>query len=266
MEYKRKKLHLDRRENKMDKKTRIVIKELVEVSLRNKNIIIGFPGMAFVGKMTAESIIRQLGLEKITSIFPIVSPGSVSVDKGMLKPPEIAIYTKKEAPVAVLTAPFQPHSEEGQNEVAHAILEYFADKDAQTIIAAAAYVNPRPSIPRKVYVAATNDQLLQKLSKFGTIEMQGGISGLNGLIPGLAPIYGMEGAVLLGETGEIYVAGGIVDYRSVMELLRIIGELINHQFDLQELQKNAEEVERQIKMAFTPEKPEKEEERPATYM
>ena len=247
-----------------------IVRKHEDFSLEGKLVVIGFPGMALVGKNVADALVRKLQLEKKASIYTIHAPGAVSVEKGILKPAEISLYTREDSPVAVLTSPFQPSSEESQNALAHNILSFLEENNAKRILAAAAYVSPEPALPRKVYVAASSIHLLERLRELGTIVMNGGISGLNGLIPGLAPIYGMEGAVLLGETGEFYVASGIVDYRAAAEVVLVIGRLLNMQLEVSDMISSAESVEKWIRESFRregrEERGEREERRPPTHM
>uniref|UniRef100_A0A7J3ZJV0 Proteasome assembly chaperone family protein n=1 Tax=Fervidicoccus fontis TaxID=683846 RepID=A0A7J3ZJV0_9CREN len=240
-----------------------------DFSLEGKLVVVGFPGMALVGKNVADALVRKFYLEKKASIFTIHAPGAVPVERGILKPAEISLYTKEDSPVAVLTSPFQPSSEESQNALAHSILSFLEKYNAKRVLAAAAYVSPEPALPRRVYVAASSTHLLERLRGLGAIVMNGGISGLNGLIPGLAPVYSMEGAVLLGETGEFYVASGIVDYRAAAEVVLVIGKLLNVQLEVSDMISSAESVERWIRESLRREGEEERGERerePHTHM
>lgn len=223
-----------------------VIIEKKKTILKNKLILVGFPGMAFVGKGVAEYIINALNLDLEVTIHPYHSPANVAVDNGLIIPPTINIYTKREVELAVITSSFQPQSDEGQNIIAHMLLDYLVNKKVFGIISAAAYVTATPSKPRKTYVASTNKDFLKKLLDIGLIPMEGGISGLNGLIPGISHMYGLPGAVILGETSEIYIAGNIMDYLAIASILDVIKKLINIEIDTRELFKKGEEIEEKI--------------------
>ncbi len=235
--------------------------------LRGKTLIVGFPGMAFVGKMTAEYLIEKLMLKRVLTIYPSEAPAAVAVTNGLLEPPSINIYASENHSIGVLTGPFQPKNDESQQRLAHRILEILRKKEVREIIAAAAFVVAKAGEERRVYATATDNELLGKLLDMGCVPMEGGISGLNGLIPALARMYGMRGAVLLGETGEIYVAGGMTDYKSVASVVKIVSEYIGEKIDTTDLYRKAEQLEETIRKAFTitKEKPPKEEE-PSTHM
>ena len=227
-----------------------LILESKEFSLDGKTVIIGFPGMAFIGKMTAEVLIDKLGLQDTATIYTIDSPGVVPVDSGILKPPLIKLYSKPDSPIAVVTSDFQPRSDEGMNRVAHQILKYISSKGASSILAAAAFVKPSVEEKRVVYVASSNEEKLKSFEALGCVRMDGGISGLNGLIPGIAPAYGMDGAVLLGETSELFVAGNLVDYRGVACVVEVISKAFNLKVDLSDIIEKAAMIEKRVREAI----------------
>jgi len=240
-----------------------VIIEKKKMVLKNKLVIVGFPGMALVGKGVADFIIGYLGLEPEVTIHPLSSPSNVVVDGGIMALPTINIYTKRDVGIAVVTSSFQPQSDEGQNAIAHILAEYFASKKVLGVISAAAYVTPNPSKPRRVYVASTSKEFLKRLADMGLIPMTGGISGLNGLIPGIAQLYGVPGATLLGETGEIYMAGNIVDYLAIASVIEIINKIAGLELPVDDLYRKGLEIEEKIAASTVKE----EEEKPSpTYL
>lgn len=213
---------------------------------KNKLAVIGFPGMAYIGKGVADYLINALKLDLEVIIHPIYSPANVVVERGSISPPTINIYSKRDIDVVVITSSFQPQSDEGQNYVAHMLLDYLASKKVQGIMAAAAYVTSSPSKPRRTYVASTNKDLLKKLIEIGLTPIDGGIAGLNGLIPGLSHLYGVPGAVILGETGEVYVAGNIMDPLSIASVLEVFKKVLAVEFDLSELYERGREIEERL--------------------
>lgn len=237
--------------------------------LKGKTLIIGFPGMAFVGKATADILISKLSLEETADIYSYDAPSSIIVNEGVMLAPSIKIYSKNGLDIAVLTASYQPQSEEAQNRLAHELSRKLSEIGVRRIIAAAAYVSPEVPEKRRVFVAATEKRLVNELVEYGCIPMDGGISGLNGLLPGLAEIYGMEGIALLGETGELFVAGGMVDYLSVAEVLKVISTYMQLNLQLDDILSKAKEIEESVKRAIAKSvsmEEERREKEPSTHM
>ncbi|AFH42824.1 PAC2 family protein [Fervidicoccus fontis] len=238
-------------------------------NLRGKTLIVGFPGMALVGKATADFLISKMKLEEYVEFFPVQSPSSVIVMDGIIQPLSIKLYSSSSLQIAVLTASFQPQGEEAQTALAFDLSKKLVDLGFSKIISAAAYVSPEIKNGRKVFVAATNKEFIDELSKVGCVPMNGGISGLNGLIPALAEMYGIEGAVLLGETSEVYVASNVVDYMAVGEILRVLSSYLKFEIDLEDLTSKAKDIDEKIKKAMEKgfqEVAEEKEEQPSTHM
>jgi len=237
--------------------------------LKGKTVIIGFPGMAFVGKAAAEALINKLSLEDVADIYSYDAPSSVVVEEGIIHLPIINLYSKDDIDIAVLTASYQPQSEEAQNRLAHELDRKLSELGVRKIISAAAYVSPEIPEKRRVFVAATDKRLVEEFRELGCTPMDGGISGLNGLLPGLAEVYGMEGAALLGETGELFVAGGMVDYFSVAEVLKVISAYLQLSIQLDDVVSKAKEIEESMKKAIertAAAEEEKREKEPSTHM
>ncbi|MEM0021448.1 MAG: PAC2 family protein [Fervidicoccaceae archaeon] len=236
--------------------------------LSGKTVIVGFPGMAFIGKVTADVLVNKLSLKEVAEIYSYDAPASVGVSEGLIQLPSIKIYSNHDLDLAVLTASYQPQAEEGQNRLAHELSRKLSEIGVRRIISAAAYVTPEVPEKRRVFVAATEKRLVEEFSALGCIPMDGGISGLNGLLPGLAEIYGMEGAALLGETGEFFVAGGMVDYLSVAEIVKVISSYLQLNIAVDELIERAREIEEGVKRAIARSMTmeEKKEKEPSTHM
>jgi proteasome assembly chaperone (PAC2) family protein len=218
--------------------------------LKGKSLIVGFPGMAFVGKAVADVLINKLSLKEIAEIYSYEAPASIIVDNGRMTLPSIKIFSSPNVDIAVLTASYQPQSEEAQNRLAHEILRKLSDAGIKMVISAAAYVSPEAPEKRRVFVAATEERLVEEFVANGCVPMDGGISGLNGLLPAIAEVYGIDGVALLGETSELFVAGGLVDYYSATEVIRVLSSYLRLNVSLDDIIEKAKEVEESIRKAI----------------
>ena len=71
---------------------------------------------------------------------------------------------------------------------------------------------------------------------------EGGISGMNGLLIGIASLRGMEGACLLGET-----SGYVVDAGASKQVLEVLAKLTDTPIDTSKLREKAEETQKVIR-------------------
>jgi hypothetical protein len=78
-------------------------------------------------------------------------------------------------------------------------------------------------------------------SKGVTVMKEGGISGMNGLLIGIASLRGLEGACLLGET-----SGYVVDAAASKSVLDALSGIIEVPIDTAKLREKAEETQKLI--------------------
>jgi len=69
----------------------------------------------------------------------------------------------------------------------------------------------------------------------------GGISGMNGLLTGIAALRGLEGACLLGET-----SGYVVDAGASKAVLELLSKVVGLPVDTSKLKEKAEETQKVI--------------------
>ena len=69
----------------------------------------------------------------------------------------------------------------------------------------------------------------------------GGISGMNGLLIGVAALRGLEGACLLGET-----SGYVVDAGASKAVLELLSKILDIPIDTSKLEEKAEETSKVI--------------------
>jgi len=95
----------------------------------------------------------------------------------------------------------------------------------------------------KVYGTATDGSSLDELKSYGVILMkEGSITGMNGLLIGLAKLRGMQGICLLGET-----SGYIIDANASMAILNVFTKMIGVKVDMSSLTERARETEVMIR-------------------
>ena len=74
-----------------------------------------------------------------------------------------------------------------------------------------------------------------------TLMKDGGISGMNGLLIGVAALRGIEGACLLGET-----SGYVVDAGASKAVLELLSKILDIPIDTSKLEEKAEETSKVI--------------------
>ena len=106
----------------------------------------------------------------------------------------------------------------------------------------AAYITGSFTNSPKVYGAGTSRGMLASLTLTGAPVMKdGGISGMNGILIGMAALRGLEGACLLGET-----SGYVVDAGASKAVLELLSKVIGFPIDTSKLKEKAEETQKVI--------------------
>ncbi len=181
----------------------------------------GMPGIGSVGKVAADYIGTALDCVTFQLMVSTGFPPEVPVEDGIAR----ALQVELRAPVGrddllVLCGDAQPLKPPHMYNLAGEILKALASYEVTDLVTLAAYVG---SSEERVYAVASDRDLALALEEGGVTLLRSGIvGGLNGLLVGLCPSYGMRGACLLGKTdGE-----KAVDLAAAEQLIGAASELL----------------------------------------
>lgn len=212
-------------------------------------LIAGLPGIGLVGKIAVEHLIDELDAMGICKIYSFSFPAQVELNnQGVIKLIEVQVYfwdaKSPNKNIILLTGDTQPQDSQGSYELAETILELASKYGVREVYTMAAYMTGRHPEQPRVFVAATDLNILNRILKRAeAIPMTGGsITGLNGLLIGLAKLYNMSGACLLGET-----SGYVADPGAAKAVLETLAKVLGLQIDTAELEEKAKETSRFIR-------------------
>lgn len=223
-----------------------------EPELRNPSLIAAWPGMGGVAIIAARYLRDKLGAEELATIEPynFFDLGAVSVhDQVVGEPefPESKFYFWRsggEKDLIIFLGEAQPVARGYQ--LANLVLDVaqrFKAKGVYTFAAAPSHIyhTSRP----KILGAATEPRLAEELKGMDVTPMAAGtISGLNGLLLGVAKRRNMEGICLLGEI-PIYTTP-IPNPKSSKAVLEVLIKLLGIELDLAELDEWAKREEEEM--------------------
>jgi len=107
----------------------------------------------------------------------------------------------------------------------------------------AAYITGTFSKTPKVYGTGTSSELVNEFAKYNVEKMiRGNITGMNGIIIGVAKRSKLNGICLLGET-----SGYVIDAGASKAVLEILSKMMGLNLDMGEMNKKAEDTEKMIK-------------------
>ena len=225
----------------------LISERVIEVHETKGTVLVcGLPGSGYVGKLAADHLVSSFRSKRVAEYSSPVFPPQVSVkEDGTVDPPRGELYFvtgKKGKRFFVFTADAQPTTTDGEYELSDAVVKFAKKCGVRKVYTLAAYITGSFSNSPKVYGAGTSQSMLDTLKQNGvTLMKDGGISGMNGLLIGVAALRGLEGASLLGET-----SGYLVDAGASKAVLELLSKVIGVPIDTSKLKEKAEETQKVI--------------------
>ena len=209
-----------------------------EPKLKNPNLIAAWPGMGGVAIIAARHLSEKLEAKEFGYVEPyeFFDPGMVSIQDNVVEEPafpECKFYSWKSRganSLIIFTGDAQP-SINGYG-LANQILDAAQNLKVKRIFTFAAAPNHvhHTKNPR-VLGATTSPRLVPELKKHGVTPINSGsISGMNGLLLGVARERDMEGVCLLGEI-PVY-ATQIPNPKSSRAVLEVLTKMLGLEVDL----------------------------------
>lgn len=182
--------------------------DIPKSDIKNPIMLIGWPGIALVGKVAITTIIASINAKSYIKIEYNDFPPKSIVEKGNMKLPTADIYYKsgEEHDFFFLTADFQPQTADGIYEFSKNLCELMKSITNDSI---QMYISTGALIPEaipeivNVHISGTDPNIVKDFLKLeNTKLMEGGIiAGANGILPAYAGVKGYApGVCLLAET------------------------------------------------------------------
>lgn len=200
--------------------------------------ICGLPGIGSVGKVAADFLATSLQCSTIKPFFSPGFPPQVMVSEGLAKLMHGELMRPREREkLLILSGDAQPLDVLGMYSLAGEILQALKEQGVTDVITLAAYVGENTE---KVLGAATDPNCAATLEGCNIPMLRSGaIGGLNGLLAGMAPRYGLRGVCLLATTS----GSESVDLSAAINLLSAIDGLLSLDLDLSLLEPALEQQE-----------------------
>ncbi len=224
-------------------------------------LLAAWPGMGQVGSMVVDYLHQKLMAKSFAQMESAdIMPDVVLVKEGIAHFPEgpaNRFFFWSNPGLIIFEAGIQIHGVLGFKMV-NAVLQFsrqYGVKEVYTFAALAQQMNHND--PSEVFCAASNQNMLLSLQQQGLRAVQDGyVGGLNGLLLGMAEAQGMQAACLLGSIPSY--AANLAYPKAAAGILNVIKSFIHIEFDVTEMENNAEamdkmfgEAEDRIKQLFS---------------
>ena len=213
--------------------------------LKNPILIATWPGMGMLARLSGDYLIKQLNAKQFAEIS---SPSNDIYFKDGLG--EVTNYRHRfyyahseQRDLIICVGELQPQTIKEINELANQVLDVAKEFGAERVYCFAAVPNPHDVMPH-VFGVVNQPELADFLKGKGIklVEGDGRITGLNGLLIGIAKQRGIEGICLLGEIRYL----DIPQPRSVQAVLNKLAKILDIRLDFTELEHQAEVMDQQL--------------------
>jgi uncharacterized protein (TIGR00162 family) len=205
-------------------------------------LVCGFPGSGYVGKLAVDHIIQELGAKHLADIYSSSFPPQVMIrtdGTADLMKNSIFFWESSGTSMLLLTGDSQPSNPDSEYALAEQILDFAGQLGAKEVFTLAAYITGVFVDRPRVFGTATDADIISAFAGRGISAMDSGsITGMNGLVVGIAKLRGMRGTCLLGET-----SGYVVDAKASKAVLESLLSIIGVSVDMANLEKRAKDTE-----------------------
>jgi uncharacterized protein len=223
-------------------KIQLIEREKV-TGLREPIVISGLPGSGLVGKVAVDHIIQELSAKHFAEVYCDGMAAQIFIDHegvAQLNRNDLFYWRNPEGKRDLIfyTGDSQPATGEAEYVLSSWMAEYLGKLAGSELVTLGAYVTGNFAAEPKVYGSATDEEYVQRLTKIGVKIMgEGAITGMNGLLLGIAKLRGYRGCSLLGET-----SGYAVDPKASKSVVSALSKLIDVNMDLSALDVRAKEA------------------------
>ncbi len=234
-----------------------------EPRLKQPIMICGWSGIGKVGLVAINTMRRLAKAEAFGEIEPdgFFEPSQAMIVNGLIEDmrfPSTRFYGfhGQDNDVVFLVGEQQPADPEKTYEMAEMVLDVADALGCRRIYTAGAGVTTIHHTNRsKVWAVTNSPDLIPEIREFkntilmseiGDREGEGSITGLNGLLLGVARSRDVEAVCLMGEV-PYYLQGAPWPYpKASISVLEVLGEVLHVPLDLRDLQETAAKVESNI--------------------
>jgi len=182
------------------------------------------PDTGYVGRFAPSYLAQALKAGKIAEFYSKYFPAQIQINKdgtaGLLKG---ELFWSKATNLLIFTGDSQATTLEGQHIISEKIVKTSSELGVGKVFTLGGFITGAMVKDPSVYGTASLPELLRELQTYNVKTMnQGAITGMNGLLFGLAKIYGIKSVGLYGET-----SGFGTDQKAAMAILRVLEKILS---------------------------------------
>ncbi|MEW6002664.1 MAG: PAC2 family protein [Nitrospirota bacterium] len=237
-----------------------------EPDLKKPILICGWPGIGNIGFIAAETLRRSVNAEEFAEIesWDFFYPQKVMIKKGLMEDlqfPANKFYFKKLQAKDLLffIAEEQPRGDRKAYQIGEYVLDVAMKFGCQRIFTSGAAVALiHHQMKPRVWAVPNKESLIDEVRRYeNTILLsdieertgQGYISGLNGLLIGIAKERDLEAICLMGEF-PLYVSHSTAYPKASKSVLEVLAKILRVEIDLSHLERWSQKTEEEIEKIY----------------
>jgi uncharacterized protein len=205
-----------------------------EIQTENPVLIEGFPGIGLVGNIASQQIIDELKMEYVGSIDSRHFPPIAVLYEGLINMP-VRIYESTEHGMVMVVSDI-PINPVIAYDISKALLSWAKAINVKEIVSLAGIATM--SEENKVFGAATNMDMLERIKDKVELFQMGTISGISGSIMGECLVREIPAISLLGST-----MSQNPDPRAAAVVIDVLNLLYDYKINTESLIEQAEKIE-----------------------
>ena len=229
-----------------------------EIKLHKPWLVAVWPGMGHVGVSAGYYLISKLGMHLLAEFSPLglFEVEHVEVKNGLIVPgrlPRSRFFVWRDPherhDIVVFIGEAQPPL--GKYAFCQRLIEFAQKLGVDRVFTFAAMATQmRPEQSSRVFAAATDQVTLGELKQLDLEVLEGGqISGLNGVLLGVAAEQGLHGCSLLGEMPHLFAQ--LPFPKASLAVLQVFTKFAEIELDCDELAEQAKAMEEQLGALLT---------------
>lgn len=210
--------------------------EIITNPVRSKDPILieGFPGIGLVGNIASQQIIEELDMEYIGSIESRYFPPIAVLYEGLVNMP-VRIYENESHNIIMVVSDI-PINPSVSYDVSKALVGWAKSVGVKEVVSIAGIATM--SDEYKVFGAATNEDMLERIKDHVEIFQMGTISGISGSVMAECFMQNIPAISLLGATKTQNP-----DPRAAAVVVNVLNSMYGFSIDTEDLIEQAEKIE-----------------------
>ena len=224
-----------------------------ELKLNKPWLVAVWPGMGHVAISAGYFLMAKLGMHVLAEFSPrgLFEVDHIEIKKGLIhtgRLPRSRFFVWRnpggDHDVVVFIGEAQPPS--GKYAFCQKLIEFAQGLGVERVFTFGAMATQmHPAEPSRVFAAATDAKSLDELKRLEVnVLEEGNISGLNGVLLGVAADHGLTGCSVLGEMPHIFAQ--LPFPKAALAVLEVFTKFAGITLDFAELKEQADQMEHQL--------------------